>query len=161
MITQITYDPAKIESLYCVYSHEIPQLDPNDVTKAISLTVWIGHCKYNEFLLSPDARRNSEWTKHVRNAMSVTVKVLSVHATAVEASNAAFALVRVQRPHCNVHGHQPSRVAPVECLDTGEIFETASAAALFYGMSQSAMSNHLRGRIGYKTVHGKTFRRVS
>lgn len=46
----------------------------------------------------------------------------------------------------------------VRCIDTGEVFESSSAAANSIQCGRSAMSNHLSGR--HPHVKGKRFERV-
>lgn len=48
----------------------------------------------------------------------------------------------------------------VMCIDTGEVFGSANAASLAYGIAHSNLYNHLRERPGYKTVKGKVFKYV-
>lgn len=48
----------------------------------------------------------------------------------------------------------------VQCVETGQMFNTAQAACDAFGIMPSNMSNHLRGSAGFKTVKGKTFRWV-
>lgn len=49
----------------------------------------------------------------------------------------------------------------VECLNTGEIFETLTACAIAHGINQGALSKHLRNAVGYRTLKGKTYRRTT
>lgn len=45
----------------------------------------------------------------------------------------------------------------VRCNETGDVFETCVDACRRYGLSASALSNHLNRRKGFRTVKGKTF----
>jgi hypothetical protein len=146
-------DPRKLDELYCVYDHRILNQDRE------WQPIYIGHGKFNTHLQFVEARRNSEWQKIATTAPMIRVKLLAFADTMIEASNYAFKLIREQRPHCNIHGRQPTRSQPVRCLQTGMEFETASAAAKHYGISVSAMSNHLNGLPGYKTLHKMIFTR--
>lgn len=57
----------------------------------------------------------------------------------------------IQRP--------PKRAGrPIECVETNERFFSASAAAIAHGLSYSALNNHLKGAIGFKSVKGKTYK---
>lgn len=47
---------------------------------------------------------------------------------------------------------------PIECLETGERFTSVTSAAAKHGLTLSALSYHLRGLNGHKTVKGKTYR---
>ena len=55
---------------------------------------------------------------------------------------------------------QQSLETVILCEQTNETFVSGYAAAKAVGASQSAMSNHLRGASGYRTVKGFTFRRL-
>lgn len=48
----------------------------------------------------------------------------------------------------------------VRCVETGEVFKTSYEAAKTLGLTFSALSNHLNGKKGFKTVKGLTFARV-
>ena len=47
----------------------------------------------------------------------------------------------------------------IKCIETGEIFESASHAAASVGCGKSAMSNHLAGR--YEHIRNLHFERVT
>lgn len=53
--------------------------------------------------------------------------------------------------------HTQSRI---QCVETGEIFDTATQAAASVYASPSEMSHHLNGSRGVHTVRGYTFRRL-
>lgn len=55
--------------------------------------------------------------------------------------------------------HTPYRQCAVECVETGEIFESIAQASRIIGCSKSSMSNHLNGR--FKTVKGKHYIRCT
>lgn len=62
-------------------------------------------------------------------------------------------------PISAVLSHAPWERGQVRCIDTGEIFESAAAAAHSIGCGRSAMSNHLSGRFPH--IRGKRFERVA
>lgn len=55
-----------------------------------------------------------------------------------------------------------TRVPPrhVLCNETGERWKTLKEAAQAHNLAESALSNHLNGKPGHKTVKGRTYRRV-
>lgn len=53
------------------------------------------------------------------------------------------------------------RNAAIECVETGETWNSAKECVKACGLSQSALSNHLNGKPGYKQVKGLTYRRVA
>lgn len=48
----------------------------------------------------------------------------------------------------------------VQCVETGEVYRSAYECARALGLNQSALCNHLNGKVGFKTVRGLTFHRV-
>ena len=47
----------------------------------------------------------------------------------------------------------------VRCVETGEVYESLSAAAYAVGCTRGTMSNHLNGRFPH--VRGKHFERIN
>ena len=45
----------------------------------------------------------------------------------------------------------------ITCVETGERFNSITAAAMAHNLSYSALQKHLKGMKGYKTVKGKTY----
>lgn len=52
------------------------------------------------------------------------------------------------------------RVCGVECITTGEIFSSASEVVRQHGVNQSALSNHLNNKSGFRSVKGKIYRKL-
>lgn len=46
----------------------------------------------------------------------------------------------------------------IQCLETGRFYRSAQDIVRIFNVSQSALSNHLRGVPGYRTVKGMRFR---
>lgn len=46
----------------------------------------------------------------------------------------------------------------IRCVETGEIYQNLSTAAIAIGCTKGALSNHLAGR--HPHVRGKTFKRI-
>lgn len=49
---------------------------------------------------------------------------------------------------------------PVLCVETGEQYNSIKEAVDKNNLTYSALCNHLRGMKGYKTVKGKTYRKI-
>lgn len=47
----------------------------------------------------------------------------------------------------------------IQCLENGRFYKSSVDVAKIFGVAQSALSNHLRGVTGYKSVKGFHFRR--
>lgn len=60
-------------------------------------------------------------------------------------------------------GHKTRRKPPraVRCIETGETFETLTSVAAAFDCDISALSRHLSGRKGFRTVAGHTFERIN
>lgn len=66
-----------------------------------------------------------------------------------------------QKPAVLLHAqpkHEKYDRHRIKCVETGEIFESAAAAAHSLGCGRSAMSNHLSGRFPH--IRGKHFVRI-
>ena len=70
--------------------------------------------------------------------------------------------------YINAHGvpeggliMRKARNAAIECIETGETWNSAKACVKSCNISQSALSNHLNGHPSYKSVKNLTYRRVA
>ncbi len=63
-----------------------------------------------------------------------------------------------KRPQHAIDATRLKRIVKVECVETGEIFESIKIAAEFYNISHSCISCALSGK--QKTAAGKTWRKV-
>lgn len=54
--------------------------------------------------------------------------------------------------------YENNRVArSVKCIETGTIYDSQNQACIDLELTPAALSHHLKGRTGYKTVGGYTF----
>jgi len=51
--------------------------------------------------------------------------------------------------------------AKIQCIETGDIYHNAAECAVSCEIDPTALSKHLRGKPGFKTVKGRTYRKVS
>ena len=123
------------------------------------LTIYIGMCKLIDLYTCPDVRSNAEWYK-LTDGKTVTVKPICQTDNYAECKIEWTRLVGMFRPRANLYSRVKRIRARVRCIDTGVEYDNASDAALRNGVSQSALSNHLNGRVGYDTVHGLRFERI-
>lgn len=123
---------------------------------------WIGYCRTGDLIMTPDAYASPAWRATVLQAPGVTLAVLSLHDVEQAAMRACSAAVRTYQPHVNLEtgatgsGRGGRRV---QCVETGQIYDTAAAAAEAHGIFASQMSVYLNRRNGGK-VKGWTFRRI-
>ena len=137
---------------YCVY----------EVWSAGSL-IYIGVCKFTLFPTLPDAQNNSEFVRMVdRMSTAITVRIVAT-GTRPECFAYRVRMIRGGEaiPPCNARG-VIGRHTAVQCVEDGKVYRTQSAAAAAYGVTQTVISNHLRGVNGYGAIAGgRTFRRVA
>lgn len=145
--------PNSLPNQWCVYMHA----NSDDET-----VQYVGMCKLSEAFGVPDARRNSLWGKTFHNT-TFRMVIVGIASNLPEAANYRSKLIQQFRPPCNVNGFDVTghgiRTA-IMCNETGETFDTISAAAEAHGVSQSQISSHLAGRKYYLTVKGRTYRRI-
>lgn len=60
-----------------------------------------------------------------------------------------------ERPSPGNNDHSKKKIV---CNETGEIFDSITSCATILKIPISSISNHLRGREKYETVHGHTFK---
>lgn len=48
----------------------------------------------------------------------------------------------------------------IMCVETGQVFDTAYEACKYINTTPTRMSCHLKGRKGFKTIFGKTFKYI-
>lgn len=123
---------------------------------------YVGLCDFNEMWKYPDAMQNSEWLIKFTSSMSVLHTEITFMTDEIkEAHQQRRDLVAKYRPHCNVKGIYVSKQKqPIICNETLERFDTASDVVKAHQISPSALSNHLNGKIGFKTVKGRTYSRI-
>jgi hypothetical protein len=61
-------------------------------------------------------------------------------------------------PPYNIYSRAYNDYYFIQCLDNGKFYWTAQDVVKIFRVSQPALSNHLRGVIGYRHVKGLTFR---
>lgn len=120
--------------------------------------IYVGTCKQSQVMTIPDARSNplfaSTFKENTKFILNVT-HVLPDRASAMECYAAQikfWGMPEMIRAHSLAKG--------VQCLNTGEIFASIKDAAQAHGLDQAALSRHLRGIAGHRTVKGKMYCRV-
>ncbi|QWY83186.1 hypothetical protein [Rhizobium phage RHph_X2_24] len=144
----------QIRSFYAVYMHE-------DAIE--NRVLYIGVTRLDELFTFNDALCNSMWSDTVDRPeiVNLSVRVVALTEDEREAIMEQRRLIAEHRPFCNVKGYwvAPSR-QKILCIETGEIFNSISDVEKAHGISRSAMSNHLNGKTGFKSVRGRTYKRT-
>lgn len=137
---------------YVVYEHRIILGDGSEKI------AYIGMCQHSELFEYPDAKRNSEWVKFFTTGTLFKVNVLHIVKSVEEAEGLLTfeTLCRPLMPYCNARGHPVTTAQIIKCSN-GITYPSANAAARSLGISQPALSRHLRGKSGYRSIKGLTF----
>ena len=130
------------------------------LTDINNTVLYIGVAKLSEIYKINEARKNSEFIRLVNHNSLIGIEITHIGDEKF-CRNEAFRQVWDIKPVCNVkgkasHGYRTA----IECVETGETFPTISAAANSHGVAQSNISSHLAGKTGYRSVAGKTYKRV-
>ena len=143
--------------MYCVYEHwGYRDIDASDAEEQL---MYIGVSPMSNVYDFHDARINSKWQEIFIHNSPLRIVIIATSINVNECHNFKYQQVRDRKPFCNIYGTQPQANMPVVCNETNEEFETAAAACERYDIAPSSMSNHLRGKSGYKRLKGFTFRR--
>lgn len=151
-LTVRNIEPTQINNIHVVYGH----MDAEDLALK-----YIGCVPFNKLTDFEDARSNSLWPSiFLLPGKSLHMHVYSMHATEADARRAQHALISEYKPVCNMRGrYVPAHHQAVVCNETRERWTTVKEAARAHNIAESALSNHLRGKVGHVTVKGRTYRR--
>lgn len=146
-------DPRTHDDDWCIYEHQIvtePGAPPE--------IVYINACKLIDVYRMREARNNSEWCRLTLDpGVTVMISIVAVHNDRVTAVNAAMARIKACNPipRCNLRGTTLFAARrPIDCSN-GRQYASQLDAARDLGISQSAISNHLKG--GTNNVKGFRF----
>lgn len=141
-----------IQQMYAIYMHR----DADETVQYIGIT------PLADLFSLTDARCNSMWVDTFAQPLTtVEIDVIALTNSEREAFAEQRRQIAIHQPPMNIKGYY---VAPnrqnIICNETGEIFRTTRECALAHGLSQSALTNHLNGKIGHRTVKGRTYNRT-
>lgn len=148
----LPYNIHNVHGLYAMYGHSFtgsPDLIYAGVTKLASV------------FLAPDAHGNSKWQELVAvPRAAIELHFLLITPEKAEAFHQLRLLIGIMKPVCNMTGYRDhGRQRIVYCVETGENWFNASAAAKAIGCAATTMSNHLLNRPGYEQVRGRHYKR--
>lgn len=146
-----------VADTWVTYLHEL--LDPNT---GEFKPFYAGACRLCDVFASPDAQKNSAWKEYMNaNPDAIyRIRVMNIEQTERFAASNILTLRKAFNPYCNAHGIFENRNSRVQCIETGIIYNSSAEACRALDLSSSALSNHLAGRTGFKTVKGYTFTRI-
>lgn len=124
---------------------------------------YVGYAKYSQVLAMSKPRRHPKFTTVFPADSLAIINVLDTHKHLYHAQNQVCEWIKTQagdHPMTLMTPYPAGRKGiAVECVETGEIFETVTQAARSAGVSQGYMSKHLRGDPdSMKIANSYTFR---
>lgn len=141
---------AAMPGAWCTY--EVWAHDPD--TGEASL-IFINYTSLKDVVMLIDLNRNTRWQEMSKRGTWVTLKIIATGPRDEIRSHAtAHLLAHNPRPECNTYGYALGGKRRIKCSN-GVVYETQQAAAAALGISQSAISQQMRGRIA--AVKGYTF----
>ncbi len=151
MKINLTIEPDQLYRAWIVYT----------LKDAHGTIQYVGHCRLSQLSGLPDARANSLFRYIFPPGRPLTVDMVHIGVRATDARNFMWQWIQEHgRPFMLLQGIRAGqRGVPLVCNETGEVFDTISAACEAHGVAQSAISNHLANRPGFATVKGKTYAR--
>lgn len=122
---------------------------------------YIGSGRLNEALSVSNVSNNRAWLERVKNygGGKVEIEIVEIFQDLLSARKAAFQYRVKHRMTLIMHNPRNMR-GEVRLVSTGEKFPNGNRAAQTYGISPSAMSNHLNRRKGYERIHNMVFERI-
>jgi len=141
-----------VRQLHAIYTH-------SDIDGKVQ---YVGVTPLSMLFTLHDAQCNSLWPdKFGAPLTTLELKVIALTASEKEAYLEQRRLIALHNPECNKKGfYADPRQQQVQCIETGEIWETAADACRAHGLSTSALSNHLNRKPGHRTIKGRTYVRT-
>ncbi len=140
-----------LRNVWCVYEHSIHQQD------APPAAIFVGYCRLNDLFMMREARNNSEWARITNNGnVPIMLRIVALTDEMTDANKLALSQLATYPtwPHCNANGYNLEAARRTIQCSNGQTFTSQEEAARVLGVSQSAVSQHLRGRL--KAVKGHT-----
>lgn len=118
--------------------------------------VYVGMCKMNVLFALPDFQGLNTDTILENDAFSL--KIINISDDKKEALKLHVNAIREHGvPDLNKYGHYKKRRSRIQCVETGEIWNTIQECARVQGIDPGALSRHLRALPGHVTVRGMTY----
>ena len=108
--------------------------------------ILVGACRLRDVYKLADGKMNTEWTRIFEHGGSLMVRIVGIGDDKNECVREAAMLMREHQPVCNLRGYTLRNVRrSIICLTNGRVYEGQQEAARDLGISQSAISRHLKG----------------
>lgn len=138
--------------LWCVYEHLV-SFSADQPPQVI----YVNACRLQDVWKMTEARSNSEWQAIFAQGGHTLVRVVAIADNRDDATKHARAHIATfdPMPRCNLRGFNNKGAARRVVCSNGTTYPTQSAAAAALGVTQSAISQALRGDL--KQVGGWSF----
>jgi hypothetical protein len=143
--TLIATTPNDIDNTWCVYRH-LMVFTPGEPPTL----VFINTCKVIDVFLMREARNNSDWCNLAALGCPIVIEIVHTFDDQSAAMRYAHDMVKSQpeMPRCNLHGYNMFGSNRIILCNDGREFTSQAEAARMLGCSQSAISQHMKGRLG-------------
>lgn len=123
--------------------------------------VFVGIEKVKNFGKFADFLSNPLMEKYRENDLQTfNISIFATCNSRVEAlQKQSDALFEADYPEANLLS-KAARSMQIKCINDGKTYNTQEECCAAYGISQSALSKHLRNLPGHKTVGGKIYKNV-
>lgn len=142
------------QKYWCVYKHMI-MLHPHPLT----LPIYVGISEFSEVSRMKDARQNTHWLKMTSApGTQIVIQIITIFDNYPEAMNWLTNYIKTSTEplDCNRYGYSLKGIRRPIVSSTGVTYDNQERAALALGVSQSAISQHLRGAM--PSVKGQVLR---
>jgi hypothetical protein len=142
--TMLITQPKVASETWCVYEHQM-QLDP----AAPPAVIYVNACKLVDLFRFSQGRNNSEWLAMVNIGNPVIVRIVATGQLRSEVMRKAMSHMRTfdPMPICNLRGINVKGARLRLLCSNGMEYANQTEAANDLGVSQSAISLHLRGSL--------------
>jgi hypothetical protein len=139
-------DPNLVEKMWCAYEH-LMQFDDGEPPKVI----YVNFCKLLDVHRLAQARRNTEWIRLTEGNRLVIVRVIATSQDRLLVQRHASEHMRAfsPMPICNAKGFVATAQRRKLYCSNGQQYDTQQQAAQALGISQSAVSKHLKGNLNH------------
>lgn len=122
------------------------------------IILYLGIGKLSQLFTISEARANPFFHTTFKNNETLIFELADIQPTKAQAMNSYSAMLSYHGMPAMIKNQ--SLYKGVECINTGERFPNISACAQSHGIDQGALSKHLRGTVGYRTLKGKMYKRI-
>lgn len=138
--------------VWCAFEHQAV-LEPGSPP----VVIFVSACRLSDVYKLSEGKTNSDWAAIFANGGHVLVRIIATgDKTDIIRHAQKHARTLQPTPRCNLRGvNMSGGRRAVKCHQTGEVYASQLAAADALGVTQSALSQHLAGKLN--AIGGYTF----